>query len=59
MATQVMAAALGRAGVATLDEVVLRQYGGAVGEIAPISREVPIIERPPMRSVAARQEDAR
>jgi glucosyl-3-phosphoglycerate synthase len=48
MATQIVAAAVDRAGVATTEGAVsLRQYHPADGQIAPLTREVDTGERPP------------
>jgi glucosyl-3-phosphoglycerate synthase len=47
MATQIVAAAVQRLGVATDVEVLLRQYHPVEGRIAPLTRTVPVTERPP------------
>jgi glucosyl-3-phosphoglycerate synthase len=47
MATQIVAAAVHRLGVSTDAEVALRQYHPVDGRIAPLTRTVPVSERPP------------
>jgi glucosyl-3-phosphoglycerate synthase len=47
MATQIVAAAVARVGVATDSPVALRQYHPADGWIAPLTHDVATTERPP------------
>ncbi|MBO9524495.1 MAG: glucosyl-3-phosphoglycerate synthase [Nocardioidaceae bacterium] len=53
MATQIIAAALQRAGLPVDEETVLRQFHPVEGVVAPVDRAVPVLERPPAEGCGA------